>query len=355
MTRSLLLAAAGSIAIGMTALAGEKETPTLKLGDAAPSIDIAHWIKGDTVSGFEKGKVYVVEFWATWCGPCRESMPHLSSLQRRFKDYGVTVIGVSDEPLETVQGFLGKENKKSGKPWDESVEYTLATDPDKSVLKDYKEAAGRQGIPWAFIIGKDGAVEWIDHPMSMDWALESIVKDTWNRGNAKEIVSLRDQLDSMDINTQSEKVLNLLDQIAAIEPRALSTWDKFQKFCILLTPLNRPEKAYPLAEEMMKDNWNDATMLNMIAWYIVDQPGVKARDFMVASKAATRASELTGGTDAAILDTLARVHFESGNVQKAIDLQKQAVALAEGNLKAELEKVLKAYEAGKSPREMPAE
>ena len=76
-------------------------TQTLMVGDPAPTLSIAQWIKGDPVNAFADGQVYVVEFWATWCGPCRVSMPHMSSLQDQYSNE-VTFVGISDEDEETV-------------------------------------------------------------------------------------------------------------------------------------------------------------------------------------------------------------------------------------------------------------
>ena len=53
----------------------QESTAALKVGDNAPAITIADWVKGEPITGLEKGRVYVVEFWATWCGPCRVSIP----------------------------------------------------------------------------------------------------------------------------------------------------------------------------------------------------------------------------------------------------------------------------------------
>ena len=84
--------------------------PTLDVGSPAPELDVEYWLSRGTgnrfpkVTKFEPGKVYVVEFWATWCPPCIASMPHLSQLQNKYAD-SVQIISISDEPLEEVEGF----------------------------------------------------------------------------------------------------------------------------------------------------------------------------------------------------------------------------------------------------------
>ena len=174
---------------GGASLASAQE---LTIGSKAPKLDIEHWVsngndKFKPVKEFEAGKVYLVEFWATWCGPCVMSMPHLAETQKKYADKGVQLISVSDEDLETVEGFLKKPVKGASKDDKENTYgkltsvYCLTTDPDKSVYEGYMDAAGQNGIPTCFIVGKSGLIEWIGHPMEMDEPLEKVVGGSWDR------------------------------------------------------------------------------------------------------------------------------------------------------------------------------
>lgn len=153
---------------------------SLTIGSKAPVIDVAHWFNGkEPVEAFDDGTVYVIEFWATWCGPCVASMPHLRDLQQRHGD-AITVVSVSDESPEVIEKFLERE---TGETTFREItgHYWLATDPDGSVKQDYMRAAGQHGIPTAFIVGKSGLVEWIGHPMQMDAPVAGVLSGEWDR------------------------------------------------------------------------------------------------------------------------------------------------------------------------------
>lgn len=144
----------------------EKKEPTLKAGMAAPSIKVDKWVKGEEVKSLEMGKVYVVEFWATWCPPCRKSIPHLTELQKKHRE--LTIIGVTsserkekdgtDKRLEKLEKFVKEQGDK--------MDYRVAYDSDREMFKDWMVPAGQDGIPCSFIVGHDGKIAWIGNPLS---------------------------------------------------------------------------------------------------------------------------------------------------------------------------------------------
>jgi thiol-disulfide isomerase/thioredoxin len=326
------------------------EVKPLSIGDAAPALDIEHFVKGEPFKGFEAGKITVVEFWATWCGPCKAAFPHISELQERYKDYGVTVVGISDEKLEKVKPFIETPE------WNEKMRYTVATDPDRSVYSSYMTAAGQNGIPTAFVVGKKGTVEWIGHPMNLDGVLEDVVKDRWDATAAKKKFE-EDRAAEQEMRRNSMKlreaqaagnwdeVIKLLDGM--IEKSPENDRLLMQKMQICLASGNRPAEGYAIARRLFERGAKNATMLNQIAWTIVDPAApVKERDTKFATEVAEKAVEITGGKDGAVLDTLARCYWLAGDKAKAIETQKKAVE-AGGPMKADLEKTLAEYESAK--------
>jgi thiol-disulfide isomerase/thioredoxin len=138
--------------LAATTLAEESAEPTLKPDSPvkAEALSSATWIQGEPLKTFEPGKVYVLECWATWCGPCIAAIPHVNELHRKYHDRGLRIIGVNvwEDDVEKVRKFV------TGKG--DGMAYPVAfTGRGSAFEKDWLRAAGVRGIPHAFVV-RDG-------------------------------------------------------------------------------------------------------------------------------------------------------------------------------------------------------
>ncbi|HRK21422.1 MAG TPA: TlpA disulfide reductase family protein, partial [Fimbriimonadaceae bacterium] len=140
--------------LAMTALATAAFAGELGVGMKAPPITVAKWVKGKPVK-LGDGMVHVVEFWATWCGPCKTSIPHLTELQKKLKGkVNFTGVSIWEDPKATDNAHIEKVEDFVAE-WGKKMDYTVAADGfEGSMAKEWMEAAEGQGIPTAFIIGK---------------------------------------------------------------------------------------------------------------------------------------------------------------------------------------------------------
>jgi thiol-disulfide isomerase/thioredoxin len=155
----------GMLAALLSVGSGLSFADSLKLGSPAPPIRFMNWIKGDPVSSFQHGKVYVIDFFATWCEPCKKGMPHLTALAKKY-DGKAIVIGVdvretehTDGALKTVADFVRGNAANMG------YRVTMDDPVKNTVFNDWMTAAGKHLIPTAFVVDGNGNIAWIGHPM----------------------------------------------------------------------------------------------------------------------------------------------------------------------------------------------
>ena len=275
----------------------EAASPWDKLGKPAAPLSGLRWIKGEPVK-MEKGSVYVVEFWATWCGPCLTSIPHLTEVQDQFKDRGVTIIGISTETADKVKPFVAEKG--------DTMNYTVAIDPGRQVSKGYMGAFGVRGIPHAFIVGKNGNLLWHGHPMAgLDDVLEQVVAG------------------SFDYIAYAKKQ-------AAEEKEQVRVLALYKSY--FTTVETDRDEAARIGRQLVEGPDNPM-MLNALAWRILTDVPQEHRDLELARQAAAKAVKLTEEKNPSMLDTYARALYELGKkyVADAATQQKKAIALVEAN------------------------
>jgi len=118
----------------------------LVAGSPAPALSVDAFIKGDEVKAFEPGKVYVVEFWATWCGPCVAEVPNVVAAYERLQPKGFEILGISfDEDADALKAFTAKHKM------------TWAQYFDGAGWKNkFGAEFGIRGIPAMWLVDKQG-------------------------------------------------------------------------------------------------------------------------------------------------------------------------------------------------------
>ena len=155
---------------GMPLLAAspeKKENKTAAPAEALPTLSLEGlpevWLQGTPVKEWEKDKVYIFEFWATWCGPCLAAMPHMEQLHQAFKDNSrMQIIGVNVMDRKTPEAL-----KEFIKNRPTPLNYTMAVDVDgKKTREKWLEPLKVNGIPHAFAV-KNGRLIWRGHPSQL--------------------------------------------------------------------------------------------------------------------------------------------------------------------------------------------
>jgi thiol-disulfide isomerase/thioredoxin len=138
-------------------ISSAREATGAQRGDSPPPLGLESILQGPAGAQPNwtalKGKVVVLEFWATWCGPCIAAMPHLNELADKFKDQPVQFIAITDQEEKVVVPFL---RKKPIHAW-------VGLDTDKSMFRAY----GVTGIPHTLVVDQNGRIAAITNPTSL--------------------------------------------------------------------------------------------------------------------------------------------------------------------------------------------
>jgi len=319
------------VCFAVTAAASDS-VPTLKLGDPAPALEVAKWVKGDPIN-LKSGRVNVVEFWATWCGPCKASLPHLSALAAKYRGQvdvtGIAVYENGKDPLGDVERFVARSSA--------IMTFNAAYDDakDRPVAKAWLEAAGIKGIPASIIVDRGGRVAWIGGPMEgLEEALDLAIQDKLDPAAAAKVD--RDfKAGAANAKTLTRRILRearaghleAFAKLVKAKAHAMSSEaDEIIGSSYRALATAHPGLAADYAEQVLQEYRNSAEVLTAVAREIVGEsraPG-KPRGIPTALKFLARANELQEA-DPEFNALYARAFFLGGQREKAVELQKEVI------------------------------
>ena len=302
----------------------------LDVGEKAPDLDVSEWFGGEPVvlADVVGKKVVVIEFWATFCEPCKKAIPRLSRLRAKHAAAGLEIVTISDEKPDVIKAFLKDAN----------IKYHVACDELRNTFGPYMKGVRNSGhAPYAYVLDKTGSVAWRGTPStSMDRIVERVLAGKLDAEKAKVTAELQtivsDSYDHKDFAEAAADADKLLEADPANEKGILA---KLRNFAAT----KEPAKSKEFVEKLLPLIDDDFVALNLVAWELATADNLAMRQPGPALKAARRAVELSEGKEAAVLDTLARAQFETGMIEQAIETATKAAAAegADDTIKAALE------------------
>jgi peroxiredoxin len=331
----LIVASVLALAPVLVAFADE-DKDKVEVGSKAPALAPKKVVQGEMPDlNTEKGCV-IVEFWATWCGPCNRAIPHMNRLYKELKDRGLQVIAVSDEKEKTVTDFLKKK--------DQGMTYPVASDEDGETDEKWLRASGQAGIPCAFIVGRGGKVLWIGNPLS-DQFEPTVRKALTGRfdpdGRESMEPAIKAARKCAEVRNWSEAYKHYGDAIDMDAALALDVTQ--ERFKATLLKQKDPKAAYAwLTETAKKKYGGDPEAVVELVTMVVKDPEVQPRDL---DAAAAMAEDMGSKGGHRSMEVKALVAFAKGDLTSAVDLQTDAWMTAEPVDKATAKRTLDEYRA----------
>lgn len=324
---------------------------SLSIGDPAPPLAVADWLRGAAVEPRDAGRIVVVEFWAPWCGPCLAVMPRLAALDREHGDDLVAVAIATpdrDAPIAMIRETFAERR--------DDFPARVAIDAGTTSAETWRRAALASALPVAFVVDAEGRIAWIGHPAEAEPVVAALLGGTWSREAARRrrerFIANRAtayaelaELDAAIARGDDRAVDIALDALIALDPASLPIapsygplLDRARRHLARQEPssarelLDQAARRPPFAE--------DGAALAEFANLLLDDAPAEAEWLADRAEARLRAEAAHDGDPwlhylethpAAAIgpSVLARVRFHQGRIADAIAWQERAVAILE--------------------------
>lgn len=251
----------------------------LKNNQIAPQIKITNWLKNAPADKTLVNKFIVLEFWATWCKPCLEYVPHLNELQKKYKQDNLLFLSISDEKEARISKILEKIN----------FETIVVNDTSKTTFENYKSLQYNDVMrPTTILIDDQGKIKWVGYPKLLtEKVLQSFLQNKLTFYNYFTSNQFKKDIDSNDnkltLKDFKEKLLHEIENPSITEylyveksspdygksrigdvntKTQFGTQIKLNQ--IYAEVVNKPLNEIQIAEALMKENYN---------YYLINKTG----------------------------------------------------------------------------------
>lgn len=315
--------------------------PALSIGDQAPPLAYSAWIKGNPIASLSGPKLYILEFWATWCTPCIAAMPHLSEIAEKHKGkLEIIAVDASERTGKAsyssattmVKAFVEKNTEK--------MKFNVILDNDQRAMsKNWLEQAKISGIP-ATIIVKDNVIQWIGHPMHLEPILDELLagkyklserKASYEKGisdeSAERTIYRKNiaKIDSISATGAYKAAVAFADEAAKLVPGRASSYG-LKKLQLLMAHFPEEETITFLKTcEKEKEGWASSYAL-----YIGGQENLPLKFYEEAAAIFSRYTP----TNILFLEAEANLYNKLGQYKEAMVTQQRAIDMLIENQKS---------------------
>ncbi len=312
-------------------------------GDRVPNLgELVDWPHGAPVPSFEPGRVYVLDFWATWCPPCYPMIDELSALAREHREDGLVIVGltVGTDLGIPLPRFLDEERSR--------IDYTIAAARDDgeleaALLHPALNPPDDPYLPHLMIVDRSGHLAWVsetgDPKRGFELALRSVLSDRWNL--EAEVTRVRRMLEAvaageeqlaeakrLSASARVDLAVATMTALASEVPAAFAdeAIDFFQHLLCIGEEISAFAYGRKLVRGALEQRVPELLRLHRA---IILTPDLQARDLELAAEAVYAAQRVKEDDDPDLVYELAKISLLGGDTQAAGALQAEAVRVAE--------------------------
>mgnify|MGYP001827051203 CR=1 FL=1 len=340
---------ASAIVPAVCALAAERSSEPLMVGDQAPMLAGAKWLRGGPVDKWQAGHVYLLDFWATWCAPCLQMMPSHQALEDRYGQERFHVVGIAiwsdDGPMKPARA-LEKHP---------SLRYAVVEDTEGRFADLFMGGTGTRGLPTFMLIDRKGRLAWVGEPgEEFETTLDQILDGSFDLPAAREQDGIRRagqaifaRIDELRRDGRPREAAELVDSVVALD-QMRNGWAWAMKYEILADDCDDPAAAMKTAERFLGSDPGRNPFFNYAFALRISRKntpgGLDQRELDLGVHLARRAVDLAAEPNPDYLANLARVHFLRGEIEEAIQWQKLAIEAAPALQRESLTMTLREFE-----------